>query len=66
MSVKVLRLLYCDGGKECTWGGPYSPDVQLESSADQRQQAHGAGWITIGNRDYCPNCAKRLGKEVSR
>lgn len=67
MTVHVERLLYCDGiGNEpcALFDGPANVDsIKQIPAAVLRAEFHKDGWITVGNRDYCPKCAAaRKGK----
>lgn len=62
MSIVTEKLLFCDGGNLCPEDGPYGcADGRNDTAAEQRRQAKDIGWIRRKGKDYCPECANRLG-----
>lgn len=61
MSAVVNTYISCDGGVECPYGSLYGVDTPESSAKQHRAKFAAAGWVYRGGKDYCPDCAFRLG-----
>jgi len=52
MAIVIEIFLICDGG--C--GNNYGVDTRNYTSKQQREAAKRNGWVTVGRKDYCPEC----------
>ncbi len=64
MSIVVETYLFCDGGAECPRDAAANADglkQGVTATEIRRQAEEHEGWVRHGRRDFCTDCAKRLG-----
>jgi len=62
MSICRSVFLYCDAeAKDCPRKGDQFGDYVHQTAAAVRQAARIYGWVRRDGKDYCDDCAKRLG-----
>lgn len=62
MTATIETIIGCDGGDGCPYDGSYADgDCRDESAKEQRRAYWMDGWVYRNGKDYCPDCAKRLG-----
>lgn len=70
MSAHIDTMIFCDGANggmlkndfSCPMDGPYAEgDARTKTAAQQRATYKLDGWVYRNGKDYCPDCAKRLG-----
>lgn len=63
MSAIIETLIMCDGGPEtCPQSGAFCwGDMRDKTAKEQRAAAKSEGWIFRNGKDFCPECAVRLG-----
>lgn len=62
MTATIETIIGCDGGVECPFDGSYADgDARDQSAKEQRSKYWMEGWVYRNGKDYCPDCAERLG-----
>ncbi|MFA5921220.1 MAG: hypothetical protein WC856_07995 [Methylococcaceae bacterium] len=64
MSITIETIIGCDGGKDCPTGGCYLDGNMRSDTAKAQRSSYGndvSSWVFHEGKDYCPDCAKRLG-----
>lgn len=59
MSYTKNVTIWCDGEDCGCWENGMAPNVAKARRFVQREK----GWVRIGNRDFCPRCAKEQEKK---
>lgn len=59
MSYTKSVTIWCDGPFCANWIGAEGAIWKWETARSARKMAKRAGWVRKGNKDLCPECARR-------